>query len=208
MGCIGFPEKVISWFESYLLGGTFKVNNNKKSLDPGNFTCGIPQGSILGPLSFLLYVNDMPQAVKCKLFLHTDDTCLTFQHKNVKEVEDQLNLNFSNLCDWFVDNKLSIQLGKDKTKSILFGIKLNIKRAQPLNIVYSNVKIKQYTKVTYLGCILDESLSGESIALHVLNKINSRLKFLYRQNRFLNKPLRRLLCNAMIQPFLDYTCPA
>ena len=46
------------------------------------------------------------------------------------------------------------------------------------------------------------------MALHVLNKINSRLRFLYRQNRFLNKPLRRLLCNAMIQPFFDYACSA
>ena len=208
MGCIGFSEKVISWFESYLSGRTFKVNIDKKFSDPGNLTCGVPQGSILGPLLFLLYVNDMPQAVKCDLFLYADDTCLTFQHENVKEIEDQLNLNFSRLCDWFIDNKLSIHLGEDKTKSILFGTKLNIKRAEPLNIVYGNVKIKQYTKVTYLGCILDESLSGESMALHVLNKINSRLRFLYRQNRFLNKPLRRLLCNAMIQPFFDYACPA
>ena len=107
-----------------------------------------------------------------------------------------IDLNFSSLCDWFINNKLSIYLVKDKTKSILFGTKLNIKQAKPLNIVYGNVKIKQYTKVTYLGCILDESLSGESMALHVLNKINSRLRFLYRQNRFLNKP------------FFDYTCSA
>ena len=192
MGCIGFSEKVISWFESYLSGRTFKVNIDKKFPDPGNLTCGVPQGSLLGPL-----------------FFFAGDTYLTFQHENKKEIEDQLNLNFSRLCDWFIDNKLSIHLGEDKTKSILFGTKLNIKRAEPLNIVYgSNVKIKQYTKVTYLGCILDESLSGESMALHVLNKINSRLRFLYRQNRFLNKPLRRPLCNAMIQPFFNYACPA
>ena len=172
MECIGFSEKVISWFESYLSGRTFKVNIDKKFSDPGNLTCGVPQGSILGPLLFLLYVNDMPQAVKCDLFLYADDTCLTFQHKNVKEIKDHLNLNFSSLCDWFINNKLSIHLGEDKTKSILFGTKLNIKRAEPLNIVYGNVKIKQYTKVTYLGCILDKSLSGESMALHVLNKIS------------------------------------
>ena len=127
MRCIGFSEKVISWFESYLSGRTFKVNIDKKFSDPGNLTCGVPQGSILGPLLFLLYVNDMPQAVKCDLFLYADDTCLTFQHENVKEIEDQLNLNFSNLSDWFIDNKLSIHLGEDKTKSILFGTKLNIK---------------------------------------------------------------------------------
>ena len=69
----------------------------------------------------------MPQAEKCDLFLYADDTCLTFQHENVKEIEDQLNLNISSLCDWFIDNKLSIHLGKDKTKSIPFGTKLNNK---------------------------------------------------------------------------------
>ena len=105
-----------------------------------------------------------------------------------------------------VYQQTSIHLGKDKTKSILFGTKLNIKQTEPLNIVYGNVKIKHYTKVTYIGCILDESLSAESMALHVLNKNKSRLRFLYRQNRFLNKRLRRLLCNMMIQPFFDYAC--
>ena len=114
----------------------------------------------------------MFQAGNCDLFLYADDTCLIFQHENVKEIEDQLHLNFSRLCDWFIKNKLSIHMGEDKTKSILFGTKLNIIRAKPLNIVYGNVKIKQYTKVTYLGCILDKSLSGESMALHVLNKIS------------------------------------
>ena len=100
----------------------------------------------------------MFQAVKCNLFLSEDNTCLTFQHENVTEIEDQLNLNVSSLCDWLIDKKLSIHLGKDKTKSIPFGTKLNIKRTKPLNIVYGNVKIKQYTKVTYLGCIFDGSL--------------------------------------------------
>ena len=123
MGCIGFSDKVISWFESYLLERSFNVNIDKKFSDPGNFTCSVPQGSILGQLLFLLCVNDMPQAVKCDLFLYADDTCLTFQHENVKEIEDQLNLNFSSLRDWCINNKLSIHLGEDKTKSILFGTK-------------------------------------------------------------------------------------
>ena len=83
-----------------------------------------------------------------------------------------------------------------------------VKKCKPLNIHYKNIKIKQYSKVTYLSCILDETLSGESMAIHVINKINSRLRFLYRQNRYLSFPLRRLLCNAMIQPFFDYACNA
>ena len=102
------------------------------------------------------------------------------------------------LCEWFVDNKLSIHFGEDKPKSILFGSKHKIKKSKSLNIQYNDIKIKQYSKVTYLGCIFDETLSGESMAIHVINKINSRLRFFYRQNRFLNFPLRILLYNAMI----------
>ena len=60
MRCIGFSEKVLSWFESYLSGRSFKVNINKRFSDPGYLTCGISQGSLLDPLLFLLYVNDMP----------------------------------------------------------------------------------------------------------------------------------------------------
>ena len=70
----------------------------------------VPQESILDPLLFLIYVNDMPMAFKCNLFLHVDDTCLVFQSENIKDIEKQLNEDFTNICDWFVDNKLSIHL--------------------------------------------------------------------------------------------------
>ena len=62
--------------------------------------------------------------------------------------------------------------------------------------------------MTYLGCVLDESKSGEPMVLKVVNKINGKLKFLYRKNKFLTPELRRLLCNAFIQPHFDYACTA
>ena len=77
MRYIGFSEIVISWFESYLSERTFKVNIYKKFSDPGNLTLGVPQGSILGQLLFLLYAKDIPQVVKCGLFIYTNDTCLS-----------------------------------------------------------------------------------------------------------------------------------
>ena len=98
----------------------------------------------------------------------------------------------------FVDNKLSIHFGEDKTKSILFSSKRNLKLVEELDIRYKDIKIKQYKHVNYLECMLDESMSGETMALRVIQKINSRLKFLYRKNRILDVPLRRLTCNALI----------
>ena len=204
---LGFSKETL-WFKSYLSNGKFKVHINKTFSESGNLLCGVPQGSILGPLLFVLYINDMPQAINCELLLYADDTCLIFQHKDIHEIEIVLNKNLSTLCDWFADNKLSIHFGEDKTKSILFSSKHKLKNSKPLNIQYKGINIKQYSKVTYLGCIFDETLSGDSMALHVINKVNSRLKFLYRQNKFLSTPLRRLLCNAMIQPFSDYACNA
>ena len=72
------------------------------------------QGSILGALIFLIYVNDMPQSVDCDLFLYADNTCLGFADKNIDTIENNLNKNFNSLCDWFVENKLSIHFGEDK----------------------------------------------------------------------------------------------
>ena len=60
--------------------------------------------------------------------------------------------------------------------------------------------------MSYPGYILDESMSGKTMALRVIEKSNSRLKFLYRKNRFLDVPLRRLLCNTLSQPHFDYAC--
>ena len=105
-----------------------------------------------------------------------------------------------------MDNKLSIHFSEDKTKSILFSSKSKITKVSPLNIQYKGKKGKQYSKVTYLGCTFDETLFRESTAIHVINKVNSRLRFIYQQNKFFDILLRRLLCNAMIQPFFDYAC--
>ena len=200
MEFIGFSEETTKWFKSCLSNRKFKVHVKNTFSEPGILLFGVPQGSILGPLLFLSYMDDMAQAVDCELLLYGDDTCLIFQHKDIAaEIKSALNKNFSILCGWFADNKLSIHFGEDKTKSILFGSKLKIKKSKPLNIQYNCIKIKQYSKITYLGSIFDETLSGEFMAIHVINKINSRLRFLYRQKRILNFPLRRLLCNATIQ---------
>ena len=102
------------------------------------------------------------------LLLYADDTCLLFQHKDLEREKEELTKNFFNICDWFVDNKLNIHFGEDKTKSILFSTKNRKRKIGTLEIQCGYVKIKQYSKVTYIGCKLDESLSGEAMALEVI----------------------------------------
>ena len=74
--------------------------------------------------------------------------------------------------------------------------------------MYNNIRIKQHSRVTYLGCILEETMSGESMANKVISKVNARLKFLHRKNNYLTPNLRRLLCNALTQSHFDYACSA
>ena len=124
--------------------------------------------------------------------------CMYVNIKDINEIEKQLNKDFERICDWFVDNKLSIH----------FATKFKIRKVKKLNIKYGDMQIKQQSKLKYLGYMLDETMPGETMELSVINKINNKLKFLYRKNRFLTLALRRLLCNALIQPHFDCACSA
>ena len=96
---IGFFKHLVNWFQSYLINRTFLVNLGNAFSQPACVSSGVPQGSILGPLLFLIYINDMSQAVKCNLFLYADDSCLVCQHKDINGIEKQLNKDFDRICD-------------------------------------------------------------------------------------------------------------
>ena len=99
--------------------------------------------------------------------MYADDTCIFYQHEDVKKIENVLNKEFSSLCQWFIDNKLSIHFGEDKTKSILFSKTRGLKE---INISFAGHYIKQHETVEYLTCQLDSKLSGEAMASKVLKK--------------------------------------
>ena len=148
-------------YTSYLSKQSFIVSVGKEFSSRGKLTCGVPQGSTLGPLLFFLCVNDMPQAVRSDLLLYANDTCLFFMGKDSKTIEDQLNQNFNSLCEWFIDNKLNVHFGREKTKSILFGTKQPLHKEKALDIRSGDTEIKQHTNVTYMGFSLNNDLSEE-----------------------------------------------
>ena len=104
---MGFSNDVKKWFEYYLTKRMFSVNIENSFSDKSVINCGGSQKSNLGPLLFLLYVNDMVQVMNCDILIY-NDSGLIFQHKDMNIIEHQPNKNFSNICDWFVDNKFSI----------------------------------------------------------------------------------------------------
>ena len=103
-------------------------------------------------------------------FLYADDSCLVCKDKDINETQKHLKEDFPNICDWLVDNKLSIYFGEDKTKSILFASNFKKKNIQNFNIKHGDIQIKQHFKVKYLGCLLDETMSGQAMTLNIANK--------------------------------------
>ena len=199
---LGFDPLAIKWFESYLKGRNKKTEINGIFSDPRVVPCRVPQGSILGPLLFLLYINDMEAAVSCQLILYADDSALLVSGKDVNKIEQQLGNELSSLNGWLVDNRLSIHLGK--TESILFGTKKRLGISSEMNVTCGETMAASTKSVRYLGVDLDQSLDGNYIAENILKKGNSRLKFLWRHAKFLNTNSKKLLTSALIQCHFDY----
>ena len=196
----------VEWFRSYLSGRTQAIHVNNTMSDFDNIVCGVPQGSILGPLLFLCYVNDMSISISesCKLILYADDSAILYSHKNPDVISQVLGSEIENCSKWLIDNKLSLHLGK--TESVMFGSKRKLNKVKDFIVQCNGNAIKSQKSVKYLGVQLDNDLSGASIVNDIVKKVNGRIKFMYRQGNCLNTSLRKMLCNSLIQCHFDYAC--
>ena len=198
---IGFNAHCVNWFSTYLSNQCQFVSINGKHSNTLNMSCGVPQGSILGPLLFLIYVNDM-SSISCDLYLYADDSALLTSGKDVCEIQKTLETNLSNASQWLIDNKLSLHLGK--TESVIYGSKQKIGRTRDMDIKINDVVINAQKSVKYLGAHLDQSLSGTQMSNNVIKMVDQCFKFMYRKSDFLDYKERLMLCNAIIQPAFDY----
>ena len=132
--------KSTKWFQSYLNCRSHIVNVTD-SISMA-LTCGVPQGSILGPILFLCYVHDMPNCVDCMLLQYADDSALIVSDKDPLKIGQQLSKNLGCCNKWLIDNKLSLHMGK--TELILFGTKRKLKNWEGYTIECDGQKIHTF----------------------------------------------------------------
>ena len=194
--------KNTDWFRSYLTGRRQCVSVGGIESDFLDMECGVPQGSILGPILFLCYINDMSASLDCRLSLYADDSTLIASGKSVDLLSSFLTRQLESCSKWLVDNKLSLHV--DECESIIFGSKRKIKQCENFAVTCFGTPVRRVSSVKYLGVMLDENLDGETHACSIIKKVSSRLSFLYRNSHFLDFQSKRTLCTALVQPILDY----
>ena len=205
---IGLTESSIRWFSFYLSDRCQLVELGDILSSSANVTCGVPLGSILGSLIFLIYVNDLAVVVKNKLLLYLDDSAILVSAKNKYDIENLLIHDLNIVSQWLIGNKLSLHLGKTESIFILFGSNKRLKSQSNLDIVCDGQSIKSKDSVEYLGATTDQNLFFKSMASSVIKKANARLKYLYRKSEFVTPHTKKLLVTSLIQCHFDYASAA
>jgi len=134
--------KELQWFCSYLFNRNHVVQNRNQYSNAEPVFCGVPQGSILGPLLFILFINDFTERLKhSTVLMYADDTVLYVSNKKPAEIERCLNQDMKNVFSYFQENELIINMRKGKTKIMLFRISKRVKFAtsKPENKLYNKL---------------------------------------------------------------------
>ena len=199
----GFNRSALQWFSSYLTGRTQSICVNGVTSEPMPIQFGVPQGSVLGPLLFIMYINDLPLAVRvCNVELYADDTLLFFASKSVRDIESQLTSDLENLISWFHSNFLILNV--NKTKIMLIGTYQRLSAADGFSIRTDNTDLDRVYAFKYLGVLMDQTLSWKDHIDLLGKKISSRLGMLRRARKVLPKATCVTLYNTMVLPLFDY----
>jgi hypothetical protein len=172
----GINNKTLKWFKSYLSNRKqfIPINNNHET-NFLNITCGVLQGSILGPLLFLIYINDLNKASKLTIIMYADDTNLFHTNFDLIELFKTVNKELRHVSNWFKCNKLT--LNTNKTKWVLFH-SITKKRFLPSKlpqIFIDQNEIKRDFVTKFLGVYLDENITWNHHIDYISNKISKNM---------------------------------
>ena len=199
----GFQGTNLQWCVNYLAKRTQRAMVNNVISEECPVVCGVPQGSVLGPLFFILYVNDVQKAVNgAHIQLYADDTVLVTQGSDCSEAVKQLQPALNQYAKWCHVNKLS--LNANKTKLMPVGTRFKVKKARLAEVTMKGVKLQLVPTYKYLGFILDTTLSFNSYVNSVIKLVAYKANLLSKIRRYLTESTALKIYKSMIVPYFDY----
>lgn len=196
----GFSINAVNLIRSYLSNRLqcVKIGNSKSTFNAIKY--GVPQGSILGPILFIIFINDIFHLpLKGKLQLYADDAAITYDAENVNELTNAMTHDLNLINSWFEQNKLSMNL--EKTNFIVFSLR----GAPPLiNLSLNDTNISQVDCVDYLGLWIDQGLTWKTHILKVTSKINSIAFALRKIRKYISLDVAWNIYYAYIHPHFLY----
>ena len=216
---MGIRDTELAWFKDYLSNRkqfVFIDGNSSSLLD---ILLGVPQGSILGPLLFLLYINDLPLCSTLLSILFADDTTLSAAGEDLITLTEHVNTEFQKVCEFFRSNRLSLH--PDKTKFMIFSSNQNVK-SQNISVFCNNnnlnvtqiessiFPLKQVkphddiSSVRFLGVLFDTDLNFKNHITSITTKISRGIYALRTAKNFLNPRSLKMLYYSLIHCYLIY----
>ena len=201
----GIKDEALLWFDTYLTNRKQQVTINNNQSEFKNISYGVPQGSILGPLLFLLFINDLPLYTN-NVFtdLYADDTTLYIIGDSMEQIEDNLQTALNNLHVWCKSN--GMVLNSAKTKVMLVTTNQRRKRLDhdSLDLKFNNDDLNAISNDKILGVFVDHNLTWSEHIKHLTKKIASSTWLLSKIKRFLSREHRVQFYKSYIQPHVDF----
>ena len=192
----------MNWFRSYLSGRVPCVSIDGEISERKELIYSLPQGSILGPLLFILYINDIVHVSKLlKCVLYADDAVFYFSHGDLQNLINTLNNEIINVTDWLVCSKLTINV--NKTKAVIFTRK-HISRDSIPDIKVLNKNVEILKEINFLGIVLSSNLSWKSHINDIVMKISKLNSIVYLVRDSLNSETLKIIYNSLVYPYLTY----
>jgi hypothetical protein len=201
----GFRGIVLDWFKNYLSNRKQYVYFNSSDSQLKDIVCGVPQGSILGPLLFILYINDITSTSNILDFiLFADDTTIVYSHEDIDSQINVVNNELKEVSGWFKANKLSVNA--TKTNYMILGTShmTSVKVEHNLNVILDDSILERVKQTKFLGVLIDENLTWKPHIDCVAKTLSRNIGIMNKLKHFIPSRILHTLYCTFILPYINY----